>query len=69
MRTAISVLIMLLKKILLFVMLTERTGRAMAKTVKEKYREVLAKLHTCNPCDKAGLKQLLDYYYNKGGAK
>lgn len=41
----------------------------MERTIQQKYREVLAKLHTCRPGDKAGLRKLLDYYYNKGGAK
>ena len=39
------------------------------KTTQQKYREVLAKLHACQPSEKAGLKKLLDYYYYKGGAK
>ena len=38
--------------------------RTVEKTIKVKYREVLKKLHTCRPEDKAGLKQLLNYYYN-----
>jgi len=33
------------------------------KTTEQKYREVLAKLHICRPAEKAGLKQLLNYYY------
>ncbi len=41
----------------------------MDKTIQQKYREVLKKLHTCSPGEKAGLKQLLDYYYKQGGAK
>ena len=32
--------------------------------VETKYEEVLRKLHTCRPCDKDGLKSLLNYYYN-----
>lgn len=40
----------------------------MAKTIQQKYREVKRKLHTCSPGEKAGLKQLFNYYYNKGGA-
>ncbi len=33
------------------------------KTTQQKYNEILRKLHTCQPCDKAGLKTLLNYYY------
>jgi hypothetical protein len=29
------------------------------------YQEVLRKLHVCTPCEKEGLKKLLDYYYYK----
>lgn len=41
----------------------------MSKTIQQKYRDILKKLHTCTPAEKAGLKQLLDYYYYKGGSK
>ncbi len=34
------------------------------KEVKTKYADVLSRLHTCRPCEKAGLKRLLNYYYN-----
>jgi len=32
--------------------------------IKKKYDEILHKLHICRPCEKAGLKTLLNYYYN-----
>ena len=47
----------------------ERGLKMVEKTIQARYRDVLKKLHTCRPCEKAGLKQLLDYYYYKGGAK
>ena len=34
------------------------------KEIQAKYDKVLSRLHTCSPCEKAGLKQLLNYYYN-----
>jgi len=34
------------------------------REIEKKYAKVLRRLHTCRPCDKAGLKTLLNYYYN-----
>ncbi len=34
------------------------------KEIETKYAKVLRQLHTCRPCEKAGLKTLLNYYYN-----
>jgi len=34
------------------------------ETLYAKYRAILKKLHTCRPDEKAGLKKLLNYYYN-----
>ncbi len=31
---------------------------------RKMYADVLSRLHTCGPGEKAGLKQLLNYYYN-----
>ena len=39
-------------------------NRQQTREVKTKYANVLRRLHTCRPCEKAGLKMLLDYYYN-----
>jgi len=35
------------------------------REIEKRYREVLKKLHTCQPAEKAALKQLLNYYYFK----
>ena len=42
----------------------EELKRGQMSEVEKKYAGVLRKLHTCQPCDKAGLKTLLSYYYN-----
>ncbi|KKN32330.1 hypothetical protein LCGC14_0814790 [marine sediment metagenome] len=34
------------------------------KEIQKRYDKVLKDLHTCTPSEKAGLKQLLKYYYN-----
>ena len=34
------------------------------KEIETKYADVLRRLHTCRPCEKPGLKTLLNYYYN-----
>ncbi len=34
------------------------------RKIQELYNGVLRRLHTCRPCEKAGLKMLLNYYYN-----
>ncbi len=38
--------------------------RGRMNEVEVKYDDVLRRLHTCSPCEKACLKTLLNYYYN-----
>jgi len=32
---------------------------------EQKYREIVARMHTCSPTERDGLKGLLDYYYGR----
>ena len=34
------------------------------KEIEKRYAKILRRLHTCTPEEKAGLKTLLNYYYN-----
>ncbi len=45
----------------------EALNRLKMVTTREKYNDVLAKLHTCSPMEKAGLQKLLNYYYERIG--
>ncbi len=40
-----------------------KLDRSQTIEVKAKYADVLRRLHVCRPCEKTGLKQVLNYYY------